>query len=124
MVHPVLSGPLHAPELGGPLEALIPEGTHLVRWSSKVSLSITAAIRVVPITATRVAPSAPTANPVLDLHATKATFGPPPEAPVVVPVPVATVAPRPPRIPITAIILEATSPPPSTTWGDTVASYG
>lgn len=79
-----------------------------------MSLSITAAIIVVPITTTRVTT---TANTILDLNATKATFWSPTKAPVIVPVPVATiVAPRTPRIPITAIILEATSPPPSTTW--------
>lgn len=30
MIHSILSRPLHAPEVGGALEALITEGTHLI----------------------------------------------------------------------------------------------
>lgn len=119
MIHSILSRPLHAPKLWGALEALVTEGTHLICCSSKMSLSIIAAITVASIGATRVPTITPTATTILDLTATKATFWPPTKSPIIVPVPVAATtiaAPPAPRIPITAVILEATSPPPSTTW--------
>lgn len=119
MIHSILSRPLHAPKLWGALEALVSEGTHLICWSSKMSLSITAAITVASIGANRVFTITSIATTILDLTATKATFWPPTKSPIIVPVPVAATtvaAPPAPRIPITAVILEATSPPPSTTW--------
>lgn len=117
VVHAILSGPLHAPELRGALEALVTKGTHLVCWSTKITLSI--AVIVVAIATTRVTTVTSTAATILGLVATKGTFWPTAKPSIIVPVPVATttkIAPPTPRIPIPTVIPVATSSPPSTTW--------
>lgn len=117
VVHTILSSPLHATELRGALEALVTKGTHLVCWSTKITLSIGVVI-VVAIATTRVTTITSTAATILSFIATKGTFWPTPKPSIVVPIPVATttkVAPPTPRIPIPTVILVATSSPPSTT---------
>lgn len=118
MVHAVLSGPLHAPILRRTLEVLVTKGTNLVSWSAKITLSIAAAEIVVAIATTGFTTVTTTTPTILGLTATKGTFWPTTKASIIVPVPVATteVAPPSPRIPITTVILVATSSPPSTTW--------
>lgn len=118
MVHAVLSGPLHGPELRGALEALVTKGTHLVCWSTEITLSVAVAIVVVAIATTRVATVASIAATILGLTATKGTLRPAAKPSIAVPVPVAAttkITPPTPRIPIPAVILVATSSPPSTT---------
>lgn len=119
VVHAILSSPLHGPELRGALEALVTKGTHLVCWSTKITLSIAVAIIAITIATTGVATVASIAATILGLAATKGTLRPIAKPSIAVPVPVATttkVAPPTPRIPITAVVLVATSSPPSTTW--------
>lgn len=119
VVHAILSSPLHAPKLRGALEALVTKDTHLICWSTKITLSIAVTVVVVAIATTRVTTVTSTVATILSLIATKGTFWPTTKPSIIVPVPVAIttkVAPPTPRIPITAVILVATSSPPSTTW--------
>lgn len=119
VVHAILSGPLHGPKLWWALEVLVTEGTHLVCWSTKITLSVTVAIVAVAIATTRVTTVASIVTTILGFIATKGTLWPIAEPSITVPVPVATttkiVASPAPRIPIPPVILVATSSPPSTT---------
>lgn len=117
VVHAILSRPLHGPELRGSLEALVTKGTHLVCWSTEITLSV-AAVVIVAIATTRGTAVTSIAATILGLIAAKGTFGPVAKPPITVPVPVATtakVAPPTPGIPIPTVILVATSSPPTTT---------
>lgn len=120
VVHAILSSSLHAPKLRGALEALVTKGTHLVSWTTKITLSIAVVVIVVTIATARVTTVTSTVATILGLIATKGTFRPTTKPSIVVPVPVATtttkIAPPTPRIPIPTVILVATSSPPSTTW--------
>lgn len=119
VVHAILSGPLHGPELRGALEALVTKGTHLVCWTTKITLSIAVAVIVVAIATTRVTTITSIAATILGLIASKGTLWPIAKPSITVPVPVATttkIAPPTPGIPIPTVILVATSSPPSTTW--------
>lgn len=116
MVHPVLTGSLHA-KLRGALKILITKRTHLVYWSTKITLSIAVAV-IVAIVATRVTSVASIAATILSLVGTKGSLWPTPKTSITIPVPViitTKVAPPTPRIPITSVVLVATSSPPSTT---------
>lgn len=119
VVHAILSSPLHGPKLRGALEALVTKGTHLVCWSTKITLSVAVAI-IVAIATARVTAVASIAATILGLVATKGTLWPIAKPSITVPVPVATttkiIAPPTSRIPIPTVVLVATSSPPSTTW--------
>jgi len=91
VVHAILSGSLHGPELRGALEALVTKGTHLVCWSTKITLSVAVAI-IVAIATTRVATVASIAATILGLVATEGTLWPIAKPSITVPVPVATTA--------------------------------
>lgn len=119
VIHAILSGPLHGPELRGALEALVTKGTHLVCWSTKITLSIAVAVTVVAIVTTRATTIATITATILGLTATKGTLRPIAKPSITVPVPVATtakVAPPTPGIPIPTVVLVATSPTSPTTW--------
>lgn len=119
VVHAVLSSPLHGPKLRGALEALVTKGTHLVCWSTKITLSIAVAVTVVAIVTTSATTIATVSATILGLTATKGTLWPTAKPSITVPVPVATaakIAPPTPGIPIPPVVLVATSSPPSTTW--------
>lgn len=118
VVHSVLSGPLHSPKLRWALEVLITKGSHLVRGSTETTLSVAVVIAVAIVTTRTTTVSA--VIPAVLVLATEGTLWPAAEPPIVVPVPVATtttkvITPPSPRIPIPAVILVATSSPPSAT---------
>lgn len=116
VVHTILSGPLHTPKLRGTLEALVTKAAHLVCRSAKITLSIAVAVIAATIVTTRVTTIASIVATILGLTATKGALRPTAKPSVAVPVATTTeVTPPTPRIPIPAIILVATSSPPSTT---------
>lgn len=116
VVHAILSGPLHAPKLRGALEVLVTKATHLVCWSTEITLSIAVAVIVAAIVTARVTTIASIIATILGLTATKGALRPTAEPSIAVPVATTTeVTPPAPRIPIPTVILVATSSPSSTT---------
>lgn len=118
VVHAVLCAPLHGPELRGALEALVTKGTHLVCWSTEITLSVAVAVIVVAIATTRATTVATIAGTILGLITAKGTLRPIAKPSIIIPVPVTTteIAPPTPGIPIPTVVLVATSSSPSTTW--------